>query len=127
METSSFGSEFVAMRQCCEYLKGLRYKLRMMGIPVNNPCFIFGDNQSALWNTIVPDSMLKKKTDSVSYQFVCEGVSSDEWRTTYIPTNDNPADILRKNLPTGENRYRKVRMCLFDIYPKDGELDKTNN
>ena len=34
METSSFGSEFVVMRQCCEYLKGLRYKLRMMGIPV---------------------------------------------------------------------------------------------
>ena len=48
METSSFGSEFVAMRQCCEYLKGLRYKLRMMGIPVSNPCFIYGDNQSVL-------------------------------------------------------------------------------
>ena len=48
METSSFGSEFVAMRQCCEYLKGLRYKLRMMGIPVINPCFVYGDNQSVL-------------------------------------------------------------------------------
>ena len=44
METSSFGSEFVAMRQCCKYLKGLQYILRMMGIPVNNPCFIYGDN-----------------------------------------------------------------------------------
>ena len=31
----SFGSEFIAMKQCCEYLKGLGYKLRMMGIPVN--------------------------------------------------------------------------------------------
>ncbi len=30
-ESSSFGSEFVAMKQCCEYLRGLRYKLRMMG------------------------------------------------------------------------------------------------
>ena len=128
MGTSSFGSEFVAMRQCCEYLKGLRYKLRMMGIPVNNPCFIFGDNQSVLWNTTIPDSMSKKKTASVSYYFVREGVSSDEWRTTYyVPTNDNPADILTKNLPAGENRYKKVRMCLFDIYPKDGKLSKTNN
>ena len=53
METSSFGSEFVAMRQCCEYLKGLRYKLRMMGIPVNNPCFIYCDYQLVLWNTTV--------------------------------------------------------------------------
>ena len=33
-ESSSFGSEFVAMKQCCEYLRGLRYKLRMMGIPL---------------------------------------------------------------------------------------------
>ena len=39
-ETSTFGSEFVAMKQCCEYLCGLRYKLRIMGIPVNNPVFV---------------------------------------------------------------------------------------
>ncbi len=127
METSSFGSEFVAMRQCCEYLKGIRYKLKMIGISVNNPCFIFGDNKSVPWNTTVPDSMLKKKTANVSYHFVREGVSADEWRTTYIDTSDNPADTLTKNLPAGENRYRKVRMFLYDIYPKDGKFDKTNN
>ena len=75
VETSSFCSEFVAMRQCCEYLNGLRYKLRMMGIPVMNPCFIYGDNQSVLWNTSSPDSMLKKKTAGVSYHFLHEGVS----------------------------------------------------
>ena len=33
IETCSFGSEFIAMKNCCEYLCGLRYKLRMMGIP----------------------------------------------------------------------------------------------
>ena len=31
VETSSFDSEFIAMKQCTEYLRGLRYKLRMMG------------------------------------------------------------------------------------------------
>ena len=34
MESSSFGSEFIAMKRCCEYIKGLRYKLQMMGIRV---------------------------------------------------------------------------------------------
>ena len=34
VECSTFGSELVAMKQCCEYVRGLRYKLRMMGIPV---------------------------------------------------------------------------------------------
>ncbi|KAL7526348.1 hypothetical protein ACHAXR_001442 [Thalassiosira sp. AJA248-18] len=47
-ETSTFGSEFVAMKQASEYVKGLRYKLRMFGIPILEPTFIFGDNQSVL-------------------------------------------------------------------------------
>ena len=32
VELSSFGSEFISMKQCCEYISGLRCKLRMMGI-----------------------------------------------------------------------------------------------
>ena len=43
-ETSTFGSEFVAMKQATEYARGLRYRLRMMGIPVNKPAFVYGDN-----------------------------------------------------------------------------------
>ena len=116
-ETSSFGSEFVALKQCCEYLKSLRYKLRMMGMYVNNPCFVYGDNQSVLWNTTVPDSMLKKKTSSVAYHFVREGVSKDCWRTAYIKSMYNPADLLTKALSAGINRYRKVRQILYDIFP----------
>ena len=55
------------MRQCCEYLRRLRYKLRMMGIPVDLLLFVFGDNQSVLYNTTLPDSTLKKKSLSISY------------------------------------------------------------
>lgn len=118
VETSSFGSEFIAMKQCCEYLRGVRYKLRMMGIPVNNLVFTFGDNQSVLWNTFVPESMLKKKSNSIAYHFVREGAARDEWRTTYVKTTVNPADILTKALRHGENRKRKVRLILYDIYPE---------
>ncbi len=72
--------------------------------------------------------MLKKKTASVSYHFVQKGVSADEWRTTYIHTDENPADILTRNLPYGENRYRKVSLYFYltFIYPKDNEFGKTN-
>ena len=45
VETSSFGSELYAMKHCCEYLRGLRYKLRMMRIEVKGPAYIWGDNQ----------------------------------------------------------------------------------
>ena len=46
VESLSFGSEFIAMKQCCEYVHGLRYKLGMMGIPCEDPTFIYGDNLS---------------------------------------------------------------------------------
>ena len=78
IETSSFGSEFIAMKQCCEYIRGLRYKLRMMGIPVELPTYIFGDNQSVLANTTTPHSTLKKKSSSIAYHFVREGVAKNE-------------------------------------------------
>ena len=121
VETSSFGSEFMAMKHGTEYLRGLRYKLRMMGIPVNNPVFIYGDNQSVLWNTIVPDSTLKKKSNSIAYHFVREGVARDEWRTAYVNTKDNPSDIATKVLPKGEDRRNKIRMLMYDIYPTEAE------
>lgn len=68
-ETNSFRSEFAAMKTCSEYLCGLSLKLRMIIVPTNNSCFIFGDNQSVLWDITIPDSILKKKTVKVSYNF----------------------------------------------------------
>jgi len=118
IETSSYGSEFVAMRTCCEYLKGLRYRLRMMGIPVNHPCFVYGDNKSVLVNCSKPDSLLKKKAHGISYHYVREGVAKNEWRLAYCNTEDNFADPMTKNLPAGANRYRKIRGIMYDIYPE---------
>ena len=80
VETSTYASEFCAMKNCCEYIHGLRYKLRMMGIPCDFPAFILGDNQSVLVNSSKPFSVLKKKSSSIAYHFVCKGVASDEWR-----------------------------------------------
>lgn len=116
VETSSFGSEFMAMKHCTEYVRGLRYKLRMMGIPCELPTFVFGDNKSVLANTTVPDSTLKKKSNSIAYHFVREGCARDEWRTAYISTHLNPADLLTKPLPSGEKRRRFVRMLLYHLY-----------
>lgn len=112
VETSSFGSEFVAMKQCCEYIRGLRYKLRMMGIPIDLPSYVFGDNQSVLCNTSKPHSSLKKKSSSVAFHFVREGTAKDEWRTAYINTHYNPSDMLTKSLPGGEKRTR-FTSCLL--------------
>jgi hypothetical protein len=120
VESSSFGSEFIAMKQCCEYVRGLRYKLRMMGIPCEGPTYIYGDNQSVLANTTIPDSTLKKKSQSIAYHFVREGSARDEWRTTYVNTHVNEADLLTKQLPSGEKRRSFVKNILHHIFRTDG-------
>ncbi len=88
----------------------------MMGIPVNGPAYIHGDNQSVLANTSNPDSTLKKKSQSIAYHYVREGVARDEWRTSYVNTHDNESDLLTKTLPDGEKRRGFVRKLLHHIF-----------
>jgi hypothetical protein len=82
----------------------------MMGITVNEPVFVFGDNQSVLANTTAPSSTLKKKSNAIAYHFVREGRARDEWRTMYINTNDNLADLTKPL--AGPKRSKFVGMLL---------------
>ena len=116
VETSSFASEFMAMKACTEYIRGLKYKLRMMGIPCDFPAYIYGDNKSVLVNSTKPFSVLQKKSCSVAYHFVREGSSRDEWRITYVKTDDNVAGMLMKPLPGGEKRIKFTNMILHHLY-----------
>ena len=61
VETSTFGSEFVAARIAVKMVEGLRYKLRMMGVQVDGPTNVFRDNPVDMMNTPKPESTLKKK------------------------------------------------------------------
>ena len=115
IETSSFSAEFMAMKSCCEYIRGLRYKLRMMGIGVIGPSYIYGDNKSVLVNSSKPDSVLKKKSVSIAYNFVREGSAADEWRVAYVDTKLNIADLLTKSLG-GEPRKRLISRILHHVY-----------
>ncbi|KAL7553638.1 hypothetical protein ACHAWF_016945 [Thalassiosira exigua] len=110
---STFGSEFTAMKQALEYIRGLRYKLRMLGICVDESAFVFGDNKSVLSNTLVPESTIKKKMNSLFYHFIRGGCARDEWRTVYVNTHLNCADLLTKSLPTGKKRRLFVRKSLY--------------
>jgi len=78
----------------------------MMGIPVNNPAIIYGDNQSVLWYTTVPDSTPKKKSSALAYNFCREeGVSRNEWVTRFLPSIQNPGDIMTKSV----SQHKKER------------------
>ena len=112
VETSVFGAEFVAMKQGNEASRGLRYKLRMMGIPIDGPTYIFGDNMSVIHNTQRPESVLKKKSIAICYHFMRESVAMGECLTAHIRSEDNPADLCTKIMPGGQKRDRLVAMVL---------------
>ena len=95
----------------------------MMGIPCKGPAYIYADNQSVLANTTIPDSTLKKKSQSIAYHMVREGVARDEWRTCYVNTHDNEADLLTKPLPSGEKRKGFVRRLLHWIFRSEEVLE----
>ena len=70
LESSTYGSEFVALRIATELITGLRYNLRMLGIPLAGPANVFCDNQSVVTNASIPSSMLKLKHNAISYHKV---------------------------------------------------------
>ena len=61
IETSVFGVEFFDMKIGMETLRGLRYNLLMMGVPILGPSLSYRDNMPVIHSTRRPESTLKKK------------------------------------------------------------------
>ena len=74
-EGAVFGDEFVAMKQGVEALRGNRFKLQMTGVKIDGPTYVYGDNTSVIHNTSKPESVLKKKSNSICSHFLREAVS----------------------------------------------------
>ena len=103
------------MKHGTEKLRGLRYKYRMMGIPLSGPSNVYGDNKSAITNSTTPESTLKKKSNSICYHAIQESVAMGESLLTHVGIRDNLADLLTK--PTfGPKRRRLAGGLLYDIF-----------
>ena len=116
IETSVFGAEFVAMKIGVEHIRALRYKLRMMGVPIDGPAYVYGDNMSVIHNTQRPESTLKKKSNSICYHFVRESVAMEETKTGHIRSEENCADLATKIISGGMKRSHLVSKILYDLY-----------
>jgi hypothetical protein len=59
-------------------IEGLRYKLHMMGIPIDGPASVFCDN-----NSVVPESQLKKKHNAIAYHRTREACAAETIRRLF--------------------------------------------
>jgi hypothetical protein len=86
VESSSYGSKLVAARLATEQVIDIRYKLRMLGVPITSPPVLLGDNRAVVLNTTVPSSMLKKKHHAIAYHKVRESIATRIVRFIHTPT-----------------------------------------
>jgi len=96
VETSTFGSEIVAMKYAVELIEALRYKLRMFGVPIDGPTSVFCDNQAVVTNCSTPESTLKKKHHSINYHRNREAVAAGIIQIAKEGTKTNLADVFTK-------------------------------
>lgn len=104
VESSTYGSEFVAMRIATEMLLALRTSLRMLGVPLDGPADVFCDNNSVVQSSTIPASVLKKKHNAVSFHKVRETIAAGAMRVSHEPTESNLADLLSKTLSGPRHR-----------------------
>ena len=76
---------------------------------------MYGDKKSVLYNTTLPESTLKKKSNYISCHAVREGVATGECITGYEPTDINVSDLLTKPVPGGDKSTRLVWGVIFNI------------
>jgi len=102
IESSTFGSEFVATRIAIELVIALHYKLCMFGVPVEEATNLFVDNQSVVLNAATPTSVLKKKHNAIAYHKVREAVAANIVRIAKVAGSKNLADLFTKPLIKGD-------------------------
>ena len=105
VESSTFSSEFIAMKTCMEHIVSLRFKLRMFGIPIDGPADVLCDNLSVVKNSSKIESTLNKKHSQIAYHAVRWSVAANVLRVGWIDGKKNLADAMTKRLPVVKRDY----------------------
>ena len=75
VESAYYGSEFMTARKAVEQIIDLRYTLHMLGVPIEGPSWLFGDNKAFVTSSTIPHLALNKRWNAISYHKVQEAVA----------------------------------------------------
>ena len=112
VETATYGSEFVAARIAVDQIVDLRYSLRMLGVRIDGPTWLFGDNLSVVNSATIPSGKLKKRHNVLSYHRVREAQAAKIVNFVHIDGKHNPADVLTKHMSSRE-WYELMKPLIF--------------
>jgi hypothetical protein len=97
VETATFGSEYVAARTCTEQIIDLRTTLRYLGVPVEGPSYMFGDNETVVNTASHPHGRLHKRHNALSFHRTRYAIAAGVTVFHHVRGDTNPADILSKH------------------------------
>jgi len=112
VESSTFRSEFVALKITMEMNCGIWYKLWMMGMPIKGPSYVLGDNQGIIQNVTNPVSQLAKRHNAIAYHKCREEVAAGAALLAFEPGKENCSDGLTKIL-IGQNFQKFLEVTLY--------------
>ena len=87
-----------------ELTKGLRYKLRMMGVLIDRPTSVFCDNKLVVTSTSVPTLTLPKKHLGICYHALIEAVAVGIHLIVHISVDFSAVGVLTKLLAAAVKR-----------------------
>ena len=96
---SSTEAEYYAMAHAFKEALWIRTFLGILRFPVPRPFPILSDNQAACALSNSPAISARSKHIDVRHHFIRDHVQAGSFSTTWIPTEDMPADIFTKALP----------------------------
>jgi hypothetical protein len=112
-ESSTYGSELVAMRIARDMVSALRIKLKCFGIPLIGPENVFCANNAVVQNVSIPESTLAKKHNAINYHIIQEAVAAGIIRVGKEDTLTNIADVFTKLVPF-TRKYQLLSPFLWD-------------
>ena len=114
VETSTYGSELIATRIAIDMITEMRYKLRMLGVPLKGSSLLLGDNMSVVLNTTIPASPLKKKHLACAYHQIREAIAGGIIEYAHIESKENVVDLFTKTV--GTNLFQDLVDRLHGVY-----------
>ena len=119
-ETATYGAEELAGRTAIEQCRANRLTFQYLGVPIEGPSILLGDNESVVKGVTIPHRRLNKRHLMLSWHYLREAIATGTYDYVHIPGKINPADILSKHWG-----YRNIWSMLKPIlfwFGNTGEL-----
>ena len=125
--TSIYGAEFVAMKKGIDAVWGIRYKLKIMGVPIWAQ-HTYGSNISVKYDKLT----LEKKCDFICNHQARESVAMRKsWigliphkKTLLISWNNWSVILYMTNMMMSKDNKGKLKLYVLDwIWNEDGNMD----